>query len=266
MARMYLESCSRDNRTINRNRVLFYAKQMKEGKWQLNGETIIFSDHNVLLNGYHRMNAVIEAGLSVEFLVVRGISEEAFRTIDTGKPRSTGDIYKMSDILNATSVAAIVRKYFMLSSGSSTATHDNNQPQDKMKVSNADLLDIYYTNPDTFQEFCNYSSCLRKKYNFYAQSEIGGIMCYLHLTKGYDKSKIYDFFNEVYQYSPSSYPAADFIPAVLLRERLIHAALNKQNLTLRYKQELLAKVWNLWNDGKNIKQLKIAPGEEVRFN
>lgn len=262
-ARVYLQNCSRENRAINRNRVLFYAKQMKDGQWQMNGETIIFSDKGVLLNGYHRMNAVVEANVPVAFLVVQNVSEDAFKTIDTGKPRSVGDVYKMSNILNSTRVASIVRKFVQLKSGFNSATDENHGSFQTLRLSNSDMLGVYYEAPEVFQEFCNYASCLRDRYNLFAVSEVGGVMSYLHLVLGYDKEKIYEFFNILYQYNLEQ--PKDFLPAQLLRTRIIQTALKNQKMSLRYKQQLLAKVWNLWREGNEVKTLKVGENEIVRF-
>ena len=266
MAGVYLQNCSRDNRAINRNRVLFYAKQMKDGQWQLNGETIIFSDKNILLNGYHRMNAVVEAGIPVQFLVVRNVNEESFKTIDTGKPRSVGDVYKMANILNATCVAAVVRRYMLLNKGSKVITSASHSSCDSLKISNTDMLATYYTAPETFQEFNNYACCLKKKYNLFPQSDLGGVMSYLHLSHGYDKSLIYDFFNVLYQYNvEDENPRKDFFPCKNLRERIVQAALKNQKLSQRYRQMLLAKAWSCWVANKDLKILKINDGEDVSF-
>lgn len=86
------------NRPVATSRVLTLANEMKLGKWQLNGETLIVSDTGKLLDGQHRLLAVIESDCTVEFAIASGVSESSFETIDTGKARSAGDIGAMAGV------------------------------------------------------------------------------------------------------------------------------------------------------------------------
>lgn len=47
---------------------------MKTGRWVLNGETICFDSNGVLRDGHHRLLAIIESGVTIEVLVVRGVA------------------------------------------------------------------------------------------------------------------------------------------------------------------------------------------------
>lgn len=97
------------NRKLNSNRVNGLVAAMRSGEWQLNGETIIVSDTGKLMDGQHRLKAVIAFGRPVDLLVAYGANENAFHTIDTGKGRSPGDILSMSEVRNPTACAAVAK-------------------------------------------------------------------------------------------------------------------------------------------------------------
>lgn len=97
------------NRKLNSNRVNGLVAAMRSGEWQLNGETIIVSDTGKLMDGQHRLKAVIAFGRPVDLLVAYGANEDAFHTIDTGKGRSPGDILSMSEVRNPTACAAVAK-------------------------------------------------------------------------------------------------------------------------------------------------------------
>lgn len=81
------------NRPLSDQHVKRIARQISEGKWRFNGDTIKISDTNAVLDGQHRLWAIVEAKLPVETIIIRGIAEEAFATIDTlRKPRSGADV------------------------------------------------------------------------------------------------------------------------------------------------------------------------------
>ena len=86
-----------DSNTLNRpllqthvNRI---AAQISAGKWCFNGDTIKISVDGDVLDGQHRLWAVITAEKPIDTIVIEGIKREAFATIDTlRKPRSGADI------------------------------------------------------------------------------------------------------------------------------------------------------------------------------
>lgn len=83
--------CNKNNRPVRRKHVNFLAREITEGNWQLNGQAIVIADDEQVLDGQHRLLAIIEAGKSIKTLVVYGIKPEAFRTIDTGAVRTGAD-------------------------------------------------------------------------------------------------------------------------------------------------------------------------------
>ncbi len=94
------------NRSVNLNRVLDYANQMKCGLWVFNGAPIVFDINEVLLDGQHRLYAVCEAKVTIPFLIVSGADPKVIETIDTGRARSAGDLLHMQDVKNFNIVAA----------------------------------------------------------------------------------------------------------------------------------------------------------------
>lgn len=84
-----LRNTFQDNRRTYNDNIRKYAKQMKDGKWRLNGEPIIVDDQGCCVNGYHRLSACIEAGVPFRTLLVTGVPHETWTTVDTGKVRSS---------------------------------------------------------------------------------------------------------------------------------------------------------------------------------
>ena len=83
--------CNEHNRPVRKNHVNFLASEIKAGNWQVNGQAIVIADNEQVLDGQHRLLAIIEAGQPIKTLVVYGITPEAFSTIDTGAVRSSAD-------------------------------------------------------------------------------------------------------------------------------------------------------------------------------
>lgn len=81
------------NRPLNDQHVKRIAGQILTGKWKYNGDTVKLSSKKDVLDGQHRLWAIIESKTAVELVIVEGIEADAFATIDTlRKPRSGADV------------------------------------------------------------------------------------------------------------------------------------------------------------------------------
>ena len=78
------------NRPLRDHHVKRLAAQIVAGKWKFNGDTIKVAETGDVLDGQHRLWAVIEAKRPVETIVVYGIARDAFATIDTLRAVRTG--------------------------------------------------------------------------------------------------------------------------------------------------------------------------------
>jgi hypothetical protein len=106
IARMCLDY-NENNRRLNMISVRKFAEDMQNGHWQQNGETIKFDREGRLIDGQHRLHAIIMANVSVELLVVSNLEPIAQQTIDIGQLRSTGQIAALLGVKNATEKAAL---------------------------------------------------------------------------------------------------------------------------------------------------------------
>lgn len=83
--------CNHNNRPVRRNHVEFLAREIRDGHWQINGQGIVISRDEEVLDGQHRLMAIIESGIPIRTLVIYGIDKAAFKTIDTGAVRTGSD-------------------------------------------------------------------------------------------------------------------------------------------------------------------------------
>lgn len=94
------------NRHLRNQQVYRHAETMRQGQWHLTGESIKFADDGTLMDGQHRLHALIEAGVDIPMLVVRGVDGHAINTLDTGLKRTLADVLKMKGEVQVTRLAA----------------------------------------------------------------------------------------------------------------------------------------------------------------
>lgn len=79
MAKQYL-SHNAYHRKVKKKKVNEYVLTLQAGQWRLNGKTITFDSNGRLLGGQHRLHAVVESGISLLTLVVRGLDPALLET------------------------------------------------------------------------------------------------------------------------------------------------------------------------------------------
>ena len=96
LATQYL-ALNRGNRKLSARAVKMLAHEIREGRWQLTHQGIAFDEAGVLVDGQHRLQAVVEAGVPVEMMVARGVqpSENNLYAIDCGKKRPIRDMMQI---------------------------------------------------------------------------------------------------------------------------------------------------------------------------
>lgn len=100
MAKKWLAQNMKNNRPVLRNTVHAYARQMRNGQWKLTHQGIAFDENGELVDGQHRLNAIIEANVSVMMNVTFNVHRapgEVF-TIDMGRKRTYANVAQMSGI------------------------------------------------------------------------------------------------------------------------------------------------------------------------
>lgn len=79
------------NREVTQMKVDQFKLDMESGYWLDDGAPIRFS-YGKLLDGQHRLKALILAGVTIRLLVVFGLDSETQATMDTGRGRTPRDI------------------------------------------------------------------------------------------------------------------------------------------------------------------------------
>ena len=92
-ARRWLE-LNLNNRTLSDAWVRDLARMMKAGLWRQNAEAIKFSVSGKLIDGQHRLAAVVMSGVTIQALVARGLEEDAALS-DDRKIRTIADVFQL---------------------------------------------------------------------------------------------------------------------------------------------------------------------------
>lgn len=116
-AKRWLAENNPGNRKLRRHRVRQYAEQMAAGKWKMTGDPIRFAPDGRLLDGQHRLAAIIDANTTIETVVIRDVDESVFAVLDSGMNRTPGDAVHFAGVENSAQVAGVARFIIALDAG-----------------------------------------------------------------------------------------------------------------------------------------------------
>lgn len=105
-----LLSNNQGNRPVSMANVENFARLMSEGLWRYNGDTFRIAKDGTLLDGQHRLMAVVRSGVTMpRAIIVRNLENETQATMDQGKKRSASDVLGMAGFGNGNQIQSVAR-------------------------------------------------------------------------------------------------------------------------------------------------------------
>lgn len=233
-AKRVIETQNTKNRAINQLHVKRLAKAMTDGVWIENGDTICFSG-DTLVDGQHRLHAVVKSDIPIKCLVVYGLRAEAFETKDIGKRRSHSDTLSSIGQKNANRLGAaltLIGKY-MSGNAELNVTYTNQEI--------LGLLDQYPDLPESISSTLKRSPIL-----------IPSVMdvCF-YLFKKKDPKLADEFMEKVV----SGASLNEGSPWLTLRELLMKNSLSRSKFPKEHVFALCIKAWNAARHNRPVKVL-----------
>ena len=256
-AKEILSRNTENNRNLSINSVQTLARAMSNGEWKLNGETIIIDSDGKLINGQHRMSAVIESGQTVPFLICYGVDPSSFTSIDCGRTRTAGDIFSSAGISNANAAASICNGVLNYRHSISLNGGKGGSWNTSIRFTKEELVKEYRKHE------CEYSFAVHnsKMCKEICKPSIAGIMAALALIEaGKDKEKVNEFWRPVV--TGEMLTSKD--PRYVIRERFIKIKSNQNVRPTQYALMLTAlKCWNKYIEGEDMVVLRLFEGEKI---
>ena len=262
-ARHILNVCEFKNRKINDRYVGYLSELMENNKWVLNGEPIIISNKQNLIDGQHRLLAVIKCEIPQRFHIVEGVDEKDSIFIDTGKTRSSADVLRMHNVKDESVVASMIRTYKILSQGIFYKASKSESTKMMMAVSNEAILNEYQKRPEFWDEVKYLSvSWYRSYQKLIPKSEIGGIFALvfdkLNMPTKINETDIYSFFHKLCNYN---FRTDLYDPLKALTKTLTINASSIRKMTSTSRRALIIKTWNAYYNNKPIRVIRYQRDE-----
>lgn len=229
------------NRPISDTYLRELAEAMTRGEWMENGESLKFDSNGVLLDGQHRLRAIILSGVTITTRVEFGLPSDAFITLDRGKKRNLGDALAMQGVSEYHAIAAAAQLLYKLHYKAST-----NRPASPLQ-----LLEFY-------ENHCAGVEASVSPTRHAAKMSPGSVVIAMH-----------------YLFAKHSRPLADEFmmllgdgtnmgtghPVLVLRERLIADKAAKASLPRMEIVILYIRAWNAFVTNRTLRSLRGSIGD-----
>lgn len=234
------------NRNLKQPVIERYAQDIKQGRWKEDtAEMIKISKNGNILDGQHRLHAIIKANKEIWIHVATGLEESVFDVLDTGSLRSASDVFTISNIRNASKISSIIAFYELLKIN--VLNHE--AVQKNKRKTNAELLSTYSEYPEFWDEVCRKTTSWYESFSkIIGTSYIGGIYAYVYENRPDIAS---DFFDQLTGKSNITNSTL-----FVLRNKLLKDKLSVHKYSQSYKVALIIKTWNAFVKNKEFKLLK----------
>lgn len=238
LAAQWLERNTR-NRSIRQHKVEAYAAAMQRGEWRESRDPIEFDLSGNLINGQHRLSAIIKSGLTIRNPVRTDVPIADMAVIDTGLSRKASDLLQLTGHSNSTGLAATAKTWYlwhttpsltMLRAGSKV-------------VNNELILRIVEDQPDMIHSV-EYINRLKGQFNLVPPAAMAAVHYEIVLKHNRDKAN--EFFRELAE----GFGLQAGSPILALRNVLIKSSTSVTKRATEERMAWLIHGFNKWHRGE----------------
>jgi hypothetical protein len=236
-ARTILEG-NTHNRPLSRSAIMRYANDMKNNSWKMNGETIKISLDGRVIDGQHRLCAVVHSGVTIISMVTYDLDFDVFDTVDSGAKRTASDVFSVQGEKNTAVLAGAARIFTRYLNG------DIEKPDNKLTTSDIEK---------TLRKYPE----IRESVTFTVMNKTKiispSIAAACHFIFSQINKEEADMFMFKFMTGAGINVNDQTFP---LRSRMIDNSASKSKLPQKYIIALIFKSWNAFREGRIIKTLR----------
>lgn len=236
------------NRKLRERAIGDYARDMKALRWPLNGEALKIAENGDVLDGQHRLHAVIAADVAVDMFIVVGLDPAAQETMDSGRKRTTGDALALREEANAVVLAAVLRRVWAWQQG-------DYRFKGRQTPTTAECTALLAEHPE-LRRSAEIAARTRAAFPRIPQSVLGTAH---FLFNAINPAETAWFFQRIAD--GAELPLGH--PILALRTRVTSERLDSVRLSEDRFMAYLIRTWNACRDGRDLARLQHKPGSPV---
>ena len=192
MAKTILTYRNKNNRKYRYNQLAKLSEAIEKGEWQVTNSGLAFDKEGNLIDGQHRLAAVLQTRKTVPMMVATNMPKEIFNVIDSGCKRTTGDALDILGSENGLVVSGAIKIFicyqkFPEQSWSGTAI---------VQPTSTQITNIYKKRSEEIEALLSVIKTKHKRFKCFAPS-LGLALSMLLLDCGWSDVQIWEFWDAV---------------------------------------------------------------------
>ncbi len=245
MAMRFLEK-NKLNRSLTDRHINFLASQMRENKWLDTGDTLKFDEQGNLLDGQHRLNAIVKSGKTLPMLVVKNVNKKAFEVMDTGKVRTGKDVLSAMKYGHSSLLSSSVKSILLYFGGQ----YSHNKIGKSSFSTNPKVVEFVKKNEE-IHEIVAHIHKIHSKFKLITASHLVFLYWIFAAKNQNDVDTFFDQLTTGVDLKADS-------PIKALRDRLIKEITSKRKMQAREKLALCIIAWNHFRAKKPVKLIQFT--------
>lgn len=238
------------NRNVKRSLVQKIKQEILKGRWEVTHQPIAIDEENNLIDGQHRLSAIVLSGATVNVRVTLNCKRQTMNVVDTGKSRNNADMLVMDNFKNSTHTAASLRQVICYQKHQNQYWNDRNiivtSLDIKEKINEFEDLDV------EVEEAVKNGQIYAKKFKP-LMSTVTTSFILLAAYKNVNNYLIHDYLEKL---ATGTFLSNDN-PLQILRNRWINATLQQypHSMISQIKLAEMIYVFNLFVKNQTIKRM-----------
>ena len=239
-----------NNRYLRTSVVDRYAKLMRGGEWLLVNDAIVISKGNVLLNGQHRLSAVIKANVSVPFIIYYGADEESFNVMDTAVTRTMGDVLNHHGAPLGQDMASALSTFARFCEDANDGTQKKLMPN-ASAYSRKHIIELYNQYGEKMYHYVSEIKQMYKTgFRVVPSTKMAGMALFLDVCLHYKKDDIIRFCSMLYTDRHK-----DDYSVALVRRTLLNSKLSRKKIAFGETMRYVIYAWNAFAKNRIVKAI-----------
>ena len=275
---MLLERNER-NRRQSKDTLNMYIKDMNEGLWKDSASQVQVSNTGKLLNGQHRLRAIVESNTSQILTITEGIDDECFRVLDVGRARSASDALSIIDFKNSPSAASMI-KFWMVwrdgiegfdmkrdqtryeNAGTKGVTNNRFRRSSKASWIN-EVLNFAMERPNV-DHLAGLARDFNKGFRPFSSTFLGAFLIQADILGHQTRGLAEEFLEKL----STGAGLSEKDPILVCRNRVSEwVALREwQSMGKGYRFQVLLITWNRWVSGKSLERFRVSEDNPEDMN
>lgn len=248
LARELLEG-NTHNRSVNQKRIKELAELHGTSFWKETGDPIRITDDGVLVDGQHRLLAIVQSGVPVHYFIMRGVDLTAQEVIDTGSRRTLASMLQTRQEQNRTTLATAIKVIYHWEHGGRSA--------DGLGVVPINVLLAFYDSNPGIKAIARRTLGVNQAIRGGAGAVALTMWLFDHID-GEDAAHFWDRLKSEYDHTEGD-------PISTLRKALLRdaeeAAKNRASVRGQtWRAAVIIKAWNAYRRGEQVHRLQFSPG------